>query len=176
MLQQIGFGVKFIKDFNELNVLRFIKQNNPISRAAIAKKQHISKAAVSEIVGRLIEQGYIQECGLGTSTLKGGRKPVLLNFNTKAAYVIAMEIRRTYSRVSLVDINAHIHKTKTIIYSAGTRLQDVIKNIFPVIDQFLDTPWVKKSKAIGIGIGIPGLIDYECGCIKMCDTLKIWEF
>ena len=112
MLQQVGFGVKFIKDYNELNVLRFIKHHGPISRAEIAKKQHISKAGISEIVARLIDQDYISETGVGNSTQRGGRRPILLTFNQKAGYVIAIEIKRSISKISLLDMNATIHHTK----------------------------------------------------------------
>lgn len=175
MLQQVGFGVKFIKDYNELNVLRYIKRHGPVSRAEIAKNQHISKAAISEIVARLIRQGFVCETGLGESTLKGGRKPILLKFNEKAGFVIAMEIKPAYSHITLLDINANIHLSKTITYSAGCSLENVLQSIYPVVHQFLQEEWVQNAKPIGIGVGIPGLIDYECGCIKLSDTLKNWQ-
>ena len=175
MLQQVGFGVKFIKDYNELNVLRFIKHHGPISRAEISKKQHISKAGISEIVARLIEQEYISESGVGNSTQRGGRRPIMLTFNQKAGYVIAIEIKRSFAKISLLDMNATIHCTKAIDYSIGSSMVYVLKKIFPVIDEFLKTDWVIDSRPIGIGIGIPGLIDYESGCIKLSDSLKSWE-
>jgi len=175
MLQQVGFGVKFIKDYNELNVLRFIKHHGPISRAEISKKQHISKAGISEIVARLIDQEYVSETGIGNSTQRGGRRPILLTFNQKAGYVIAIEIKRSFAKISLLDMNATIHHTRTIDYSIGTSMTDVLKNIFPVIDEFLKIDWVIDSRPIGIGIGIPGLIDYDSGCIKLSDSLKSWE-
>ena len=53
MLHQLGSGVKFIKDYNELNVLRYIKQNAPVSRAEIAKNYHISKADMHDIRNRI---------------------------------------------------------------------------------------------------------------------------
>jgi len=175
MLQQVGFGVKFIKDYNELNVLRFIKHHGPISRAEISKKQHISKAGISEIVARLIDQDYISETGVGNSTKRGGRRPILLTFNQKAGYVVAIEIKRSSAKISLLDMNATIHGIKTVTYSMGCSMDDVLRQIFPVINEFLNIDWVKQSRPIGIGIGIPGLIDYDSGCIKLSDSLKSWE-
>lgn len=175
MLQQIGSGVKFIKDFNELNVLRFIKNNAPVSRAEIAKRYHLSKAAVSEIIARLITQGYVSEVGVGHSTKRGGRKPIMLRFNEKAGYVIAVEIKRKHAQVALIDLDANIHKKETIEYPRGTDFEDVVKKIVPVIHKQLTTKWIAKSKGIGIGIGIPGIIDYENGCVKVSDTLHNWE-
>ncbi len=175
MLNEVGFGVKFIKDYNELNVLRFIKDNGPVSRAQISKKYKISKAAVSDIIARLINKGYVAEIGVGNSTSRGGRKPVMLQFNQKAGYVIGIELKRNYARIALGDMDANLHKFETVEFEEKTPLPDVLRYIFPVVHGFLDLEWVRKSKPIGIGIGLPGLIDYEAGCIKVSDTLKIWE-
>jgi predicted NBD/HSP70 family sugar kinase len=175
MLQQVGFGVRFIKDYNELNVLRFIKHHGPISRADISKKQHISKAGISEIVARLIEQDYISETGVGDSTHRGGRRPILLTFNQKAGYVVAIEIKRSFAKSALLDMNATIHDTHIVTFPLGYSLDKVLKRVFPVIHSLLTVDWVKRSRAIGLGIGIPGLIDYDAGCIKLSDSLKSWE-
>jgi predicted NBD/HSP70 family sugar kinase len=50
-----------------------------------------------------------------------------------------------------------------------------LRQIFPIINEFLNIEWVKQSRPIGIGIGIPGLIDYDSGSIKLSDSLKSWE-
>ena len=175
MLQQIGSGVKFIKDFNELNVLRFIKNNAPVSRAEIAKRYHLSKAAVSEIIARLISQGYVSETGVGNSTIRGGRKPIMLRFNEKAGYVIAVEIKRDHAQVALIDLDANIHKKEMVEFPIGTDFEKVVQQIVPIIHQHLSDKWVNKSRGIGIGIGIPGIIDYEGGYVKVSDTLHNWE-
>jgi DNA-binding Lrp family transcriptional regulator len=175
MLQQIGSGVKFIKDFNELNVLRFIKNNAPVSRAEIAKRYHLSKAAVSEIIARLITQGYVSEVGVGNSTKRGGRKPIMLRFNEKAGYVVAVEIKRDHAQVALIDLDANIHQKETVDFPRGTDFAIVVQQIVPIIHKQLSDKWVEQSKGIGIGIGIPGIIDYDSGHVKVSDTLHNWE-
>jgi predicted NBD/HSP70 family sugar kinase len=72
-------------------------------------------------------------------------------------------------------MNATIHDTHLITFKLGCTMNEVLSKVFPAIYQILDIDWVKKSKAIGMGIGIPGLINYECGCIKLSDSLKSWE-
>lgn len=175
MLHQLGSGVKFIKDYNELNVLRFIKHNAPVSRAEIAKNYNISKAAVTEIIARLIRQGYVSEVGVGDSTTRGGRRPIMLEFNHTAGYVIAIEIKRNHAQVALVDLDAHIHKLEQVNYDEGSCFEAVTEKIFPVIHGFLKERWLRKAKPIGIGIGIPGIIDYQNGWIRVSDTIHNWE-
>jgi len=175
MLHQVGFGVKFIKDYNELNVLRFIKNFGPVSRAEIAKKYKISKAAVSDIIARLINQGYVSEIGVGDSTSRGGRKPVLLRFNQMAGFVIGIEVKRSFARIALADMNAQIYEMKIVEYEINCPFENVLDLIFPIIRYFLEIDWVKHAKAIGIGVAIPGLIDYKSGSVQHSDTLKHWQ-
>ena len=174
MIHDVGFGVKFIKDYNELKVLRYIKNNKKVSRAEISKQYNISKAAVSDIVNRLINQGYVSETGVGSSTKRGGRKPVLLNFNQKAGYVIGIEIKRSFARVALIDLNTKIYEFKVIEFEEGCSIECVLQDIFVIIEEYKKLKWVTDSKLIGIGVAVPGLIDYEKGCIKVSDTLKNW--
>ena len=174
MIHDVGFGVKFIKDYNELKVLRFIKNNQKVSRAEISKQYDISKAAVSDIVNRLILQGYVSETGVGSSTKRGGRKPVILNFNQKAGYVIGIEIKRSFARVALIDLNTQIYKYKKKEFEEGCSIECILEDIFVIINEYQELSWVKKSRLIGIGVAVPGLIDYKKGCIKVSDTLKKW--
>ncbi len=133
MIHDVGFGVKFIKDYNELKVLRFIKNNQKVSRAEISKQYNISKAAVSDIVNRLIIQGYVSETGVGSSTKRGGRKPVLLNFNQKAGYVIGIEIKRSFARVALIDLDTNIYEFKVIEFEENYMIKaTTLESSFPI--------------------------------------------
>jgi len=175
MIHDVGFGVKFIKDYNELKVLRYIKNNKQVSRAEISKQYKISKAAVSDIVNRLINKGYVTEIGVGSSTKRGGRKPVLLKFSQKSGYVIGVEIKRSFARVALIDLNTKLYEFNTIEYESGCPIENVLNEIFVIMEKYLNIGWVKESKPIGVGVAVPGLIDYEFGCIKVSGTLKKWE-
>jgi len=175
MIQSSGFGPRLVREYNELNILRFIKNEGPISRADLAKRYKISKAAVSEIIAHLLGQEYIIETGIGNSTSLGGRKPILLEFNHKAGYVIGIEIKRDHAAVALSDLNAQIYKKEVIDFPKGTSLKNVMKMIYNVIDAYLKIRWVEKSRPVGIGVAIPGLINDHSGKIRESDTLKSWQ-
>ena len=175
MMRSAGFSPRFVREYNELNILRFIKNEGPISRADLAKRYKISKAAVSEIIANLLSQNYIKETGIGSSTRMGGRKPILLEFNPKSGYVIGVEIKRDHARVALGDLGAHIDKHIIIDFPKAISLKNIVEMIFEVIDGYLQTGWVKTSKMVGIGVAVPGLINYHSGKIQESDSLKKWE-
>jgi len=174
MIREAGYGPKLVREYNELNILRFIKNEGPISRAELAKRYKLSKAAVSEIIGLLIEQGYVKEVGQGSSTRFGGRRPILLEFNPKSGFAIGLEIKRDYARVAISDLNAKLSKLDYFTFDRGTPLKQVVKKIYSYIDAYLDIPWVKRARPIGIGVAIPGLINYRDGKIQESDTLFNW--
>lgn len=174
MIREAGYGPKLVREYNELNILRFIKNDGPISRADLAKRYKLSKAAVSEIITNLLEYGYIKEIGTGNSTRFGGRRPILLEFNPKSGFAVGLEIKRDYARVALSDLNARLYHIKNFTFERGTPLKKVAANIFKYIDGYFEIPWVKQSKPIGIGVAIPGLINYRQGKIQESDTLFNW--
>lgn len=175
MLRKVGYGTKLVRDFNELNILRFIKEFGPLSRAQLSKKYRISKATVSEIIAKLIKNGFVIEIGMGESSKLGGRKPVMLEFNPKAGYAIGIEIKRDHARVCLTDLNAKIYLQDTISYKQKSALPYVLKNLFPIINKYMTEKWLCSAKPMGIGVSVPGLIDYKNGCILESDSLKDWE-
>ncbi len=174
MIREAGYGPKLVREFNELNILRFIKNDGPISRAELAKRYKLSKAAVSEIISNLLQLGYIREIGMGSSTKLGGRKPILLEFNPQSGYAIGIEIKRDHARVALSDLNAKIHNVDYFSFKPGASLKDIVKQVYSYIDDFLKIGWVKKARPIGIGIAIPGLVNYKNGKIQESDSLKKW--
>ncbi len=175
MIRNSSFGPRLVREYNELNILRFIKNDGPISRADIAKRYKISKAAVSEIINNLLEQGYVFETGIGNSTRLGGRRPIMLEFNPKAGYSFGVEIKRDHARAALSDLNAYIHENKIINYEAHTPLNVILEKIWEVIDVMLKKNWVRKAKPMGIGVAIPGVINYQTGRIEESDSLKEWQ-
>lgn len=174
MIREAGYGPKLVREFNELNILRFIKNDGPISRAELAKRYKLSKAAVSEIISNLLDLGYIHEIGMGSSTKLGGRKPILLEFNPHSGFAIGIEIKRDHARVALSDLNAKIHNIDYFSFKPGAPLKDIVQQVYSYIDDFLKIDWVKKARPIGIGIAIPGLVNYKIGKIQESDTLKNW--
>ncbi|GAI33780.1 unnamed protein product [marine sediment metagenome] len=79
-----------IRNINKGLVLRTIEKNGSISRVEIGKIVGLTPPTVSAIVKDLIERDIVQEIGKGDSS--GGKKPILLKINSKAAYMIAVDL------------------------------------------------------------------------------------
>jgi len=165
---------QLIKKINETHLLNLIRQDGPISRNELARRTRISKVAVSEIVARLQDAGFILEIGKGESTRKGGKKPTLLKLNPTNGYAIGIEIKRRYSKIALANIESEVKGVEQVKYEVGTSLTECLSKIFEKIDSLLHNHQVERSRLISIAIGIPGFVDYSKGELIFADTLRGW--
>ena len=71
-------------------VLRYIRENAPVSRTGIWENIDMSRASVTQIIKQFQENGMIADCFRGTST--GGRKPLYIEFDGKRDPELQAEI------------------------------------------------------------------------------------
>src|SRR5699024_664973 len=151
-------------------VLKEIEEKSPISRAEISKDTGLNKATVSTMVAELINDSLIYEIGSGRSS--GGRKPVLLNFNYKAGYSIGIDLGVNYILAILTDLRGNIifeinHHLNTI------NLSKIEEELILLIDTLIQKAPKSSYKVIGIGIGVPGIVNNK-GQILFAPNLK-WK-
>jgi predicted NBD/HSP70 family sugar kinase len=162
-----------IKNINKGLVLRTIEKNDPISRTDVGKIVGLTPPTISAIVKDLIERDIVREIGKGDSS--GGKKPIMLKINTKAAYVIAVDLGGENGiRMGLIDLSYNILKKKS-----GPNIECLnskkIKNALNVIlKDFIKEINIPKQKILGVCIGIPGIIDTKLKKVTLAPRLN-WE-
>jgi len=162
-----------IRNINEGLVLRTIEKNGSISRADIGKLIGLTPPTISDIVKDLIERDIVQEIGKGDSS--GGKKPILLKINSKAAYMIAVDLGGENGiRVALMDLSYNIVKEKF-----GPKIDllnsQKLKNALNVIlKDFIKEINIPTEKILSICIGVPGIIDFKSNKVTVAPYLN-WE-
>ena len=87
-------------------VLRLIWAEKHISRADIARQAVLSRSTVSEIVSEILPTGLVAEVGVGES--RGGRRPIVLEFQDEACVILGVEMGATHVCVALTDLRGRI--------------------------------------------------------------------
>ncbi len=158
-----------------VKVLKFVREKGTTSQTEIARSCQLSKAAVSEVVQRLLADGYLQEVGMSSSTSSGGRRRVLLKFNSLSGLVIGVDVKISSATLALSDLDATILSKREIKFPKGATPPDVIPMLVKAAHEILLAKPQSSGSLIGIGIGIPGIIDYSTGTLVVADTLKGWD-
>ena len=80
-----------------------------ISRPQLAKRTGLSRATIAIMIDKLLAVDLVRERGLGDS--RGGRPPVMLEFNPGAALALGARLRDHSWGIVLTDLDAQVVRT-----------------------------------------------------------------
>ncbi|MFK4303653.1 putative NBD/HSP70 family sugar kinase [Paenibacillus sp. RC254] len=159
-----------VKKLNKSIVLERIRLHAPLSRAQLSSQTGLNKATVSNLVAELITDGLVYETGLGESS--GGRKPLMLLFNSRAGFVLGIEVSVQYIKGALTDLAGTI-ETELTFPLAQHDPAFVMEQIQKLVQGLMQTAPQSPHGIVGIGLGVPGMVD-ESGTVLFAPNLG-WE-
>ncbi|MCS0787617.1 ROK family transcriptional regulator [Cytobacillus firmus] len=159
---------QLVKMKNKSRVLQTIIDQSPISRADISQHLGLTKGTVSSLVNELIEEKICSETGPGKSS--GGRRPVMLLFNEQAGYAIGIDLGVNYILGVMTDLSGNI-VCEHLKHMNSMRYEETVLVIKEVIQSLLDSTPESPYGVIGIGIGVPGIVNKEGSNILLTPNL-----
>lgn len=154
------------REENKIKIINYIRIKGATSRTDIYKDTAISKPTVTRIIDQLLQEGLVIETGIGDGEAEVGRKPVQIEINSSAYYCIGINISHNHLRASIVDLAMNIVGKKTIRIMEITEVNEFKETVLNCIMELLaDFKDIEKNKILGIGIGVPGSVDYDKGII-----------
>lgn len=160
-----------MKAINKKRVLQCIRQQAPISRAEISAKLHISKPTVSVLVDELIDDRWVYEQGIGESSSQGGRRPIQLYFNEKAAYIAGVDIGGTKVRIILSDLCGGI-KAECSFPTADYLQSGLLERIAMEAELLMKRANIREEEVLGLGAGVPGITNTVNGVVVEAPSLN----
>lgn len=150
------------KERRNIDILEILRRHGPISRPDISKHIGINVVTISNYLDEFIKQNLVYEKELDIS--EGGRRPLLLELNPQAAFVIGVGLNLMHMVGLLVDIKGNI-VTKTQIARPRAAVKEVSECSLEVIREILRRSKEYVPQIRGIGVGIAGLINRRDGSI-----------
>ncbi len=148
-------------------IAEYIRNNEKISRADIARRMEISPATVGRVVDGMIRGGIVRD---GDQFHSGGKGSPARNLylNSDLATIVAVDLRLNNALTAVLDLNGKIlvKKHKLLRHDKpGHAIEDLIS----MLEQMLK---INISPPIrGIIIGVPGVIDTGTGKIVTAPSL-----
>lgn len=157
---------------NKVSVLRILWENEMAFRAEIARMTGLSQPTVLKIVDEFIEKGLVNISGKGVSS--GGKPPLMMEFKWDAYYIIGVDINEYRMEIVMMDLGFEIVDKRIQdnreVDNAESILRRLASEIASVIHEHPD----KKDKILGIGVGIPGIVDARKGIVIYSSELN-WK-
>jgi len=157
---------------NKYIVLDAIRQMAPISRIQLSKYTKMSPTTITRIVQELEAEGFILE-GVSEETAIG-RRPTLIHMREDALYTIGIEIDCFTIRIGILDFLGKLIAFQEVKCSIRHQYEEALHLLKQSIDNIMTEYQIASDKLLGIGIGVPGVINNEEGIIVSSEQLK-WE-
>ncbi len=151
--------VRDLRRENRAAVVWSLYLSQPRSRLELGAATGLSAASVTNVIRELIDEGVVIETGLAESD--GGRPRAMLGMNPRYGYVIGVDIGETRTRVELFDLTmterakAEYPLDRAAEHDAAV----VVGQIASGLDTVLAESGIDREDILGVGIGVPGLIE-----------------
>ena len=154
-------------------VLDYVRTHGSTSRARLVEATGLSRAIVTQRVTSLVDVGLLAENGLGPST--GGRAPRMLRFRADAGHLVVADLGATSTDVAIADLSGTVlaHRAERSDISAGPdAILDRVEQLFQAC---LAESQALPGKLWGIGIGVPGPVEFESGTPIAPPIMPGWD-
>ncbi|HEY4305239.1 MAG TPA: ROK family transcriptional regulator [Gemmatimonadaceae bacterium] len=157
------------REVNRQIVLNLIREFQPISRAELARRMNVRRAALTAIVRDLIANGDVEETG--TAIAARGRRPTLMRIRTTDRTALAVDVRPGVTVVALVDYGGKVLERTTFDTSSDpAELSRVLGVALKgMIVRLAGTPIGDGCQ--GVGIVVPGMVDKRSGHVLYAPRL-----
>lgn len=157
---------------NKVNVLRILWENENVFRAEIARTTGLSQPTVLKIIDEFKERGLVNITGKGVSS--GGKPPLMLEFKWDAYYMIGVDIDEYHIEVMLLDLGFHVVDRRIQDNRAVDTSESILKRVVEEIKTIIEKHQESEKQILGIGVGIPGIVDAKSGIVVYSTELN-WQ-
>lgn len=167
----VATNVKTHNKISLLNHIRFTPEG--ISRADLARKMGLSRAAISSIVNDLLAIDIIRETANRPAT--GGRRAVLLEINPDCGYVLGVDMGATHLSLVLADFSARVIAENEFPFDVSLGPNECLKIVDQQVREFLLQNDYSLDDILAIGVGVPGPVVSEKGGVIVPPIMPGWD-
>jgi predicted NBD/HSP70 family sugar kinase len=150
------------KEKRSIEILDILRKRGPISRPEISKDMGINIVTISNYIDDFIKSNLVFEKELDVS--EGGRRPVLLDLNSRAGFTVGIGLNLTNMVGLLVDLKGNII-TKTQVIRPRASVKEISECVLDITREILRRSKNYMPDIRGIGVGIAGLVNKKTGSI-----------
>ena len=165
---------QIIKNVNKHSVLDLIRFTpGGISRAELAQRMHLSRAAMTAIVNDLIKCDAIRE----TEPRNGssGRPPIILEVNAPGGHVVGIDMGASHLSIILTDFAAQVIDEIEVPFRVADGPEICISLANNLMEELLKKNQLSIARISALGLGVPGPIASEAGMVYAPPIMPGWD-
>ncbi|MFD7874650.1 ROK family protein [Streptomyces sp. NPDC059766] len=154
-----GRTVRDLRRANRTVVLQRLYFDGPLSRFELGPVTGLSSGSVSNVVSDLVADGLLEEAGSVDSD--GGRPRTLLRVAPGSGHMIGVDVGETRVRIELFDLTlTELARAERPLEHQRYEVEVIVGHIRDGIAEVLATAGIPPERLLGVGIGVPGIVEY----------------
>ncbi len=141
------------------------------SRQSLSRDLGLSLPTVYQNLSELMEAGLVRDSGQQQST--GGRKASGLSIVPDARVAVGVSITENRLRMAAVDLWLQELAYQKTEISTGMDLLELGAFLAGMLERLLDDSQIDRSRLLGVGVALPGIITPDGTHISSAPTLRL---
>lgn len=147
-----------------------LRSRHATSRSSLARALGASASTLSLYVEQLMAEGYVRETGLDKANL--GRPRRLLDLVPEAGWFAGLEFNAQRVSAVVVDFSGRCLNVENQELPEGADAAQVLRSLVNLVDKLRKA---QPTPLLGIGVGVPGLVDRKKGVGRFFSFIRKWE-
>jgi predicted NBD/HSP70 family sugar kinase len=147
------------REINRKIVLNLVREHQPLSRAELARRMHVGRGMITQLVEALIADGVLFEGAVASAPR--GRKPTLLHVPTSTQHAIAVDVRFNRTSIALSDMDGRQASLES--FPTPQDPAALVAGLATRVRRLIEDNDVRHCE--GIGMVVPGMIHRRTGQI-----------
>jgi glucokinase-like ROK family protein len=164
----------WVRKMNRAVILQVFRTHPSLSRARLATETGLNPSTVSDIISELIQENLIRETDLIQSGT--GRPGRLLELNPGGGCALGIEINVDYIEFLITDFAANVLWRKRLASTPEVGQEEIILQVSKLAKKASAFIQKGKSRLLGVGVGVPGLVDVSSGLLRYAPNLRWVDF
>jgi glucokinase len=172
----VDSGARHAGHLRGLNIDRVlniaIERPGTFTRAEIIQATGLSAPTVGSLTSHLIRTGVISD--LGTAPSRGGRRPGLMEFNARHAYIAGIDLGPTRTRLAVADLRGKPIARQIITTPSDIKPHLMLGRIAAALRALMEQARVPAERLVVVIAGAPGAVNLDKGTVDMAPNLNGW--
>ncbi len=165
-----GNNNQLIKVANRYLILDSLRKSDLLTMDQIARKTKLSYPTIRNITQELVNMGLV--CQAGQAESAGGRQPALYRLNAGSYYSMGIDVAPPVIRLAVSDLKYNLIHSRVEYYHQSESKMSLLDFIINMCTNTMDEVGVNKEQYVGLGIGVPGLIDVRTNTSILMERME----
>ncbi|QDU95276.1 N-acetylglucosamine repressor [Lignipirellula cremea] len=147
---------KLLSNMNQRSVIRVLQQHGPCSRADVTRQLGVTAPTVSKAVASLLASRFVEEFECKDNAI--GRPAKRLRLATQSSQVLGLVIDAEECHLTAAGLDGELRSDTACRFPTPKTYRGLLSRVVRQARRLMDQ---EPIKTLGLGISLPGLIDYR---------------